>query len=238
MKDVQQLSDSFLKRDFSSVQQMWEEIKAALQAIISQRVPSKLTSPRHTNPWITTEIRRAIRRKQRAHAKCRSSKKKKDIDRYRRLQKEVKYMIRVVNKQYVESSVDEAYTSNPKRFWRYVKSKGQDSSGVPPLKDKDGFLKSDNQAKSEILNDHLKSVFTQENLTNIPDKSSSPYTPMPNITVHVNGVVKLQHNLKTSKATGSGSIPAFILKTAAEEIAPTLTRLFQRSLDTGEVPTD
>lgn len=58
--------------------------------------------------------------------------------------------------------------------------------------------------------------------------------------IHVGeeGVKKLLRNLKTDKATGPDSIPAFILKTAAEELAPFLTRLFQLSLNQGEIPSD
>ena len=59
---------------------------------------------------------------------------------------------------------------------------------------------------------------------------------MINITVTCNGINKLLKNLKSSKATGPDSIPAFILKEAARELAPIMTLIFQRSLDTGIVP--
>ena len=236
--DVQTFSDTFMKTQFNTVSDMWDSLKTALDSIIEKRVPSKLSSPRFTNPWINTEIRRAIRRKQRAHSKARRTKKKKDTDRYRRLQREVKHMIRVANRQYIETTINEAYTSNNKRFWSYVKSKGQESSGIPPLKSKDGFLKSDSYNKAEILNEQFRSVFTEEDLTNIPDKGQSPFIPMKNILITNQGVLKLLQNLKTSKATGPDSIPAYLLKTAAKEITPVLTKLFQFSLDTGEVPPD
>ena len=52
------------------------------------------------------------------------------------------------------------------------------------------------------------------------------------------GVHKLLKNLKTHKATGPDSIPAFTLKAAADELAPALAVLFQLSLDQGEIPAD
>jgi len=61
---------------------------------------------------------------------------------------------------------------------------------------------------------------------------------MDKIKVHCNGVLKLLKNLKVHKATGPNDIPAYILKAAAHELAPILTRLYQSSLDRGEVPTD
>ena len=169
---------------------VWNDIKTALEAIIEKRVPSKLTSPRFTNPWINTEIRHAIRRKQRAHQKARRTKKNKDTDRYKRLQKEVKFMIRTANRRYIETTIDEAYSSNNKIFWSYIKSKGQESTGIPPLKSKDGFLKSDSFNKAEILNEQFKLVFTEEDLSNIPDKGQNPFQPRKTILITNERVLK------------------------------------------------
>ena len=61
---------------------------------------------------------------------------------------------------------------------------------------------------------------------------------MPNIEVNWKGVHKLLKRLKPFKATGPDSIPAFILKAAADELTPILARIYQTSLDTGQVPSD
>jgi hypothetical protein len=44
---------------------------------------------------------------------------------------------------------------NPKRFWAAIKSKKQESTGVLPLKNKEGFIHSDTTSKAEILNEHF-----------------------------------------------------------------------------------
>jgi hypothetical protein len=46
------------------------------------------------------------------------------------------------------------------------------------LKNKMGFLQSDNKSKAEILNEQFQSVFTKENLNNCPNKGNSPYQTM------------------------------------------------------------
>ena len=51
------------------------------------------------------------------------------------------------------------------------------------MKDKGGFLKSDSVSKVEILNHQFKSVFTEENTTNIPNTGKSSFPEMPTITV-------------------------------------------------------
>ena len=62
------------------------------------------------------------------------------------------------------------YKENSKKLWSFIKSKGQEWTGVAPLKNKMGFLQSDNKSKAEILNEQLQSVFTKENLNNCPNK--------------------------------------------------------------------
>ena len=108
----------------------------------------------------------------------------------------------------------------------------------PPLKNKDDFFKSDSTSKANILNDQFLSVFTKEDTSSLPDKGPSRYPNMPNIEVNWKGVHKLLKGLKPFKATGPDSIPAFILKAAAGELALILARIYQTSLDTGQVPSD
>ena len=52
--------------------------------------------------------------------------------------------------------------NKPKAFWSYVKSKRQESTGVAPLKNKDGFIHSDSSSKVEIFNYQFVSAYTQD----------------------------------------------------------------------------
>jgi hypothetical protein len=44
------------------------------------------------------------------------------------------------------------------RFWAAIKSKKQESTGVSPLKNKEGFIHSDTTSKAEILNEQFQSI--------------------------------------------------------------------------------
>ena len=129
--------------------------------------------------------------------------------------------------------VNEVVSDSPKKFWSFVKNLKVDTIGIPTLK-KDGKLESDNRAKAEILNDQFKSVFIKENPQPSVPELNTP--TMPDIIISVEGVAKLLHDLNPSKASGQDNISARILKLAAEEIAPALSIIFQKSLDTGEIP--
>ena len=59
---------------------------------------------------------------------------------------------------------------------------------------------------------------------------------MPDIEIGRDGVLKILKKINPHKASGPDMIPARILKDLAEELAPFLTEIFQRSLADGEVP--
>ena len=138
----------------------------------------------------------------------------------------------------MQEVVSESYKGNPKKFWSFIKSAGQEATGVSPLKNEGGFLQSDSHSWANILNRHFESVFTKEDTSTMPDKGPSPYLDMPNLEANWKGVHKLLKGLKTFTATGPDSIAAFILKAAADQLAPILTRIYQTSPNCGEVPTD
>ena len=59
---------------------------------------------------------------------------------------------------------------------------------------------------------------------------------MPDITIRAKGVAKLLNELKTNKSAGPDDVAARILQLAANELAPALTVIFQKSITTGELP--
>ena len=165
---------TFCEDSQASVEDMWSSFKGRIHTIIDERVPSKMTQARQTHPWMNRSIRRTISRKQRAHKRSRRTGTKKDKDRYKKLQAEVQFEVRSAHKHYMQDVVSDSYKGNSKKFWSYIKSTGQESAGVSPLKNEDGFLKSDNQSKANILNNQFESVFTKEDTSSIPDKGPSP----------------------------------------------------------------
>ena len=61
---------------------------------------------------------------------------------------------------------------------------------------------------------------------------------MPEITIFVPGIIKLLCNLNPSKASGPDSTKPIVLKNLSNGIALFLSILFQKSLDSGQVPHD
>ena len=61
---------------------------------------------------------------------------------------------------------------------------------------------------------------------------------MPEISIDLNGILKLLSNLKPDKAPGPDGIKPVILKELREEIAPVIQLLIQKSISAGKIPTD
>ena len=196
-EDLQECADAFAP-DFipdSPIEQLWADFREIVLRIVEKRVPSKTTVERNSNSRINTSMRKNIRRKQCAHKKARKTGKKRDIDRYERVHAEVNFDIKRMNRSYLEEIISEDFNTDPKKFRSYIKNKRQESTGVSPLKNQDGFLKSDSTSKAEILNTQFKSIFTEEDLSNLPHKGESLYPGMDNMEVSEKGVFRLLQNL-------------------------------------------
>ena len=124
-----------------------------------------------------------------------------------------------------------------KKFWSFVKSLKNDAFGINTLRE-NGILKTDTLDKANICNRQFQSAFTRESDDEIPSKGTSPFTPMGEITVDPNGVLKLLNNLKIHKAPGPDGLSARVLKECSSEIAPILALIYNETLAQGTVPDD
>jgi len=152
--DTEQFSKEFLSDKWQGrpVEKNWELLKNHINAMLKKHIPSKLSSQKHQNPWLTTPIKKAIRKKNKLYFKARKTHNKDLWTKYKAAKQQVQKQIRKAEFDYINNILEESLKSkNPKPFWRYIKAKLQDTAGVSPLKDK-GILHSDSLSKAKILN--------------------------------------------------------------------------------------
>jgi len=166
------------------------------------------------------------------------AKKSKKWANYRHFQKTCKREIRKAEWDYINNSILEGMSkNNSKPFWQYVKSRKQDNIGVAPLK-KQGQLANDSKEKAQILLDQFASVFTKGTSTTLPETKTKVRNSIQEIKITTWGVEKLLQNINPSKASGPDNIPNRVLKQCAKHLAPSMSLIFQLSLDTGTLPED
>ncbi|XP_072044948.1 uncharacterized protein [Amphiura filiformis] len=219
-----------------TVIELYDDFKTAVETAMDRHIPTKIISKRTQSPWITKKIRRLHKHKQRAFNALKKENTQPNFERFTNERKNTHKVTRNAYRSYISS----VCSDSPKKFWSFIKSLKVDSTltttGIPTLK-RDGKLESENRFKAEILNDQFKSVFTDEN-PNLPQESSSHVPSMPEIFPgRSSSLLRELPSCLTIwiqvKQRPDG-ISSRLLKLAADELAPALSVIFQRSLDTNK----
>ena len=232
--------------------ELWLMFKDAITKAAQKYIPSKICKKRDRLPYITPEIVKLIKRRDRVYKKRQRAKRNfnhsatgyQNADKkLKQLKKEIQTKLRQAYWSYIESIItpvenDSGTASGMKRFWQFVKSKRKERVGVATLK-VDGKSVSNPRDKANELNKQFESVFTREGpLSNdlLPDQS--PHPTMSDIDITEPGVRKMLEKLNVHKAQGPDEIGPQILKNLASTIAPILTVIYRRSYETGRIPED
>ena len=113
---------------------------------------------------------------------------------------------------------------------------------VGPIEDDQGNLIKDEKQMANIFSEFFKSVFTREDITNIPEPEQiykgTAEEQITDVNINVERVKKKLKEMNASKAPGDDDINPALLKETSEEIAQQVTDLFRSSLDSGHVPED
>ena len=90
-----------------------------------------------------------------------------DWNAYRKARNLVNSKLEVAHCDYQRHLFDELFTGSKRQFWKYIRSMRRDSTGIPTLfSDEKEFNTA--RDKASVLNNHFQSVFTSEDLSNIP----------------------------------------------------------------------
>ena len=164
-----ELSNSVVQKftSMSNINDVWSFFRDECQRIIEDNVPSRSFSQRFTQTWINRDLRRITRLKQRWFRRARRSKHPNDWLRYKALKKQAQKTWRETHDKYTNDMLTND-NKNPKRLWNFIKSSKKDSTGVASLK-KDGLTFSNSLNKANIMGDQFCSVFTQEDISELPD---------------------------------------------------------------------
>ena len=126
--------------------------------------------------------------------------------------KQLKTELREAQTQYLTEMFSGDTNRLNKKAWSYIKSRRRDNVGIPPLRNANGRLCEEAHEKAEIMAKQYNSVFTKDN-PHVPTPEILYCLPrMPEITIDVNGVMKLLQELKVNKAPGPDLIPNRVLK--------------------------
>jgi hypothetical protein len=132
---------------------------------------------------------------------------------------------------------------NNKCFFSYISNKlGKGESKIGPLKNDYGNEIVDDERISNELNNYFSTVFTKPikstrpevNIARVNDNNLS----LSNIEINEDIITKLLNHMKINKSPGIDDLSSTFLIKIKDVIVKPLTRIFQRSFESGLVPED
>ena len=123
--------------------------------------------------WWNTQIAECLRSKRDAHNIFKSTGNNNDHNRFIELRREAKRLIKQ-SKRSTEMHVASQSKTNPKEFYSYIRQKRVNTSTIGPILDENGDFTSNEEEISSILNAFFASVFTDEDLSDIPEVPAVP----------------------------------------------------------------
>ncbi len=218
-----------------SVNELWICFHSMMVALQDKYIPTKVVKPCSGLPWVTKEIKRLLRKKNRLYKRGKILQEPETWAKFRHIKSMVQRKIRQARWDHVNDIVNQEGDKARKGFWRYVKQLKKDNTAIAVLKKEDVTATTPIE-KAELLNNQFSSVFTDEDADFVPQLDTDKVTDIGEIHITVPGVEKLLNSLNTNKATGPDGLSGRLLKETAKSTAPLIRAIFQRSLETGSLP--
>ena len=242
----------------SSADTLWNWFKDTLEAGLKEHVPTRLSTKRDHKPWMSTTLKKMIKRSKKLFRRKQDYPSRKNIEAYRSAQASIQKTTRKEYWKYMDGILYPEIGTGAdrnKQLWTVVKHAKKDSIGVAPLLDvRTGNKTTNPTEKAEVLNNQFQKAFSlynpmklanickqflwQTNSNTVPEEHQIKYPIMPKFEFGENGIKKLLGTLKPNKAAGPDRLRPLALKQTRDQIAPILQVIFTKSYETGQVPKD
>ena len=178
-----------------------------------------------------------IRKKKRLWKVYKTTKDYAEYQAYLKVQRSVAKVIRAAKKKFERQIARDK--NNHRQFYSHLNKCMKSRVQVGPLRTADGEMVADSAGMCDVLNKQFTSVFTNEDCSHIPPPIQLHHgDPLSIITVEAADVAKKITNLKENSAPGPLKFTPRILKELRDVISLPLSIIFNKSILSGEVPSD
>ena len=188
--------------------------------------------------WMSSKALKAVKKKYHSWKRYTWTRQYQDYLKYIQARNAATKDIRGAKRNF-EKKLAADIKTNPKSFWKYVRSKTKVKAGISDLEKGDGSYAHTDSEKAEVLNEFFSSVFTREDLKDIPEpRSRNKEDILEDILITDEDVLKKLQKLNPTKSPGPDGLHPRVLKEAANEISQPLATIFNISMKEGRVPED
>ena len=220
-----------------SAEQSFEIFSNILNETMTKYIPKGTTSSRKTKKlWNNRPVLRLRKKKKNAFKRFRNQ--GIDLDAHNAM-KQATALSRLTDKlrRKLERKIAKNAKSNPKGFWRYYSSLTKCKADIGDILKPDGSMASGNKEKAEVLNDFFRSVFTIEDVANVPHVEDKSFeNPLCSIIFTPDTVKNKLKELNTSKSAGPDGFHPKVLNECAESICVALALIFNKSIHESVLP--
>ena len=218
-----------------TVDEAWGILAAKITAATTTFVPTVRSTNLSRPKWMNRELLRLVRQKRRAWKTFKSYGTFESLEKYKKLEKDVVKKVRNAKRK-MEKEIANTKENNNKKFTSYIKSKTKSKSTIGPLRNTEGQLITDDRGMADELNKYFSSVFTIENLENIPILEQETENRLETINISWARIRRQIKNLRTGSAPGPDGISTQVLKELQEEFLEPLSIIYERSIQETNIP--
>ena len=203
-------------------------------------VPHTITTFSPSKPWFDGSCSDAIRQRDRAYRAWKDSPSAVTHSAFISSRNRCKAIIRKAKHSFIQKKCDDLSSSpSNNAFWCLAKNVLNNfckKSNFPPLFRSDGTIAVSPSDKASLFGSLFSANSTLDDSDALSPPDSSLSNPMSLPIFSSRKVRRVLTSLKTNKAYGPGSIPPWILREFAPELAPILSRLFRLILKSATFP--
>ncbi|MCP4456951.1 MAG: reverse transcriptase family protein, partial [Cytophagales bacterium] len=220
------------------VETAWLSFKDKLSSCADQHIPKIRIGGKTQPPWFDAEIHHACRKKERLHSayKGETDPKQRAKKYFEFSNSRSNFKHRVTEK--LSTSFDDVDDSNliTKKFWSYVKATSSNTR-IPELVHLDNIYKNTPVDQSRLFNTFFYQQFSEPSHYDI-NIEYSPTNDEFGIEFSPTRICGILSKLNANKAIGPDKIHGRILKNCAAPISFALSILFNKSYNSGHIPSE
>ena len=221
-------------RPETDVDELWSSIRCRIENLVNIFAPPwKARKHAQGPPWFDSELRRELRKRNRAWKHFRST--GEGYDHYKHVRNRCTALKLSKRRSFEERLAVEA-TQTPKRLFAYLRRRTRVDSRIPTIHTAEGDV-DDDSAKADVFARHYASVYTCEPDLDV-SLNSRTTTALLDSDITMDEVLEAINLLNRFKSPGPDEIHPAIFKELAVILAEPLSKLFTLSLRAGRLPTD